>query len=49
MPAPTSASQGWWMRQPRARNYVEFANRDERYADVEAFLKSPEARKYEGG
>lgn len=33
----------------RARNYVEFANRDERYADVEAFLKSPEARKYEGG
>ncbi len=31
----------------RARNYVEFANRDERYADVEAFLRSPEARKYD--
>ena len=28
----------------RARNYVEFANQDERYADIAAFLQSPEAR-----
>jgi len=31
----------------RARNFVEFANRDERYKDVAAFLASKEARRYE--
>ncbi len=29
----------------RARNYVEFANAGERYADVEAFLQSKEAKR----
>ena len=31
----------------RARNYVEFSNRDERYKEVASFLSSREARAYE--
>lgn len=30
----------------RARNYVEFANRDERYRDVATFLRTKEAKSY---
>ncbi|WP_026370339.1 ATP-binding protein [Kallotenue papyrolyticum] len=31
-----------WLR--RARNYIEFANQDQRYNDVAAFLRTPDAR-----